>query len=181
MIKNSLNICKSFYDVFLYKIIKYYDPLIDKYTYDWNSHTINKFNKFRSYNNCVFINKYQNVVYNEKNNMYYNMGIIYNVSTSLNNDINNDIAIFEDDIESIRLTLLSSDNLEYTIIDENFVRNILNYSTNKSILEPLLYYYLQKYLLNHDKIINVEFNINNTFYKIKYNYILSYIIYELSN
>ena len=168
MIKILLNFIKSIYSIYLYKIVKYYDPIIEKKTL--NNYKINKYNVFNT-NNKEYIYKCLNVKYND--NIYYNLGTYFHVSNeNLNIIINKELISLEDDIDLIKIKLLSKDNNEYTIIDENFINSILIFSTKQSRLEPLLYYYLQTYLFNYDKIIDIEFEINNKYNKVDINILL---------
>jgi len=162
------------YNLYLYNIIKYYYPIINKSIYTINYNTCakyNKYNKIKSNLNIIYIYKFQIIEYN--NRIFYNRGICYHTSdNNINNILDKTLVNFDIDIESIQIKLLSNTNSEYIIIDENFINNILNFSTPKSKLEPLLYYYLQINLLNFDKIIDVEFKINNKYIKINIDNIL---------
>lgn len=170
MIKFFYNFIKSVYDVYLYKIIKYYEPIVEKLTI--NNEKVKKYNMFKN-DNEEYIYKCLNVEYYK--NMYYNLGLYYHTSPeNLYLVIEKDIAIL-DDIDSLRITLLSNNNKEYTIIDEKFIGLILNFSTKQSKLKTLLYYYLQIYLSNFDKIIKVEFEIDNIYKEIDFNELLEYI------
>jgi hypothetical protein len=162
MCSRAINNIKSIYNIFLYKKIKYYFPIIEKLVYA-SDKKISRYNIYKRYSNCEFIYKFQNVEYN--NNIYFNLGLIYHTSNqNINYIIDKDLVFFEEDVDSIKITLQSStsDN-NYQLIDEKFVNSILNFSTKKSRLEPLLYYYLKKHLSNNDQIISVEFEINNKF------------------
>ena len=164
MIKKVNNYCRSIYDVFIYKIIKYYDPIIENLVYTQDNKLF-KYNIFKSYTDVDFIYKIQNIEY--YNQIYYNQGVIYHTSNiDINNLSDRELVLFEDDIDSIRIKLSSTTKDEYFIVDEKFVNSILYYTTTKSRLEPLLYYYLNRYLSNFDKIIEVEFNINNEYIKV---------------
>jgi hypothetical protein len=167
MIKIVFNFLKSIYDVYLYKVVRYYEPIIDKYVYN---NKIAKYNMFYQ-NNNEYIYKYLNVEYN--NGKYFNLGTYYHTSIDdINIITDKELIYFEDDIDSIKIKLLSENNEEYTIIDKKFTNTILNFSTKQSRLEPLLYYYLQTILLNNDTIIDVEFEINNDYIKINIDSIL---------
>ena len=176
MIKKIINIIKSIYDVFIYKIIKYYDPIIEKSIYTLpinnnnnnNNNRLSKYNIFKLYSNVKYIYKLQNIEYS--NQIYYNLGIIYHTSDlNINLISDRELVYFEDDVDHIRIKLLNNLNNEYIIIDEKFVNSILNFATNRSRLEPLLYYYLNKYLSNHDRIIEVELCIDNSYIKVDIN------------
>ncbi len=162
MCSRTINNIKSFYNIFLYKKIKYYFPIIEKLVYVSNK-KISRYNIYKKYSNCEYIYKFQNVEYN--NNIYFNLGLIYHTTElNINYIIDKNLVFFEEDVDSIKITLQSStsDN-NYQLIDENFVNSILNFSTKKSRLEPLLYFYLKRHLSNNDQIISVEFEINNKF------------------
>ena len=167
MINKIFNILKSIYDVYIYKIIKYYDPIVEKSIYTPINNRLLKYNIYKSYSNVEFINKIQNIEYS--NHIYYNLGIIYHTSKYNNVLSDRELILFEDDIDHIKIKLLDNTNNEYIIMDEKFINSILYYTTSKSRLEPLLYYYLKRYLSNFDKIIEVEFNINNNYIKVDIN------------
>ena len=161
MCSRTINNIKSIYNIFLYKKIKYYFPIIEKLVFSSNK-KLTKYNICKRYLNCEFIYKFQNVEYN--NNVYFNLGLLYHTSNqNVNHIIEKDLVFFEEDVDSIKITLESNNKDNYTIKDEEFVNSILNFSTKKSRLEPLLYYYLKKHLSNNDQIISVELEINNKF------------------
>ena len=169
-IEKTINIIRSIYDVFLYKIIRYYDPIIEKLILykPLNINRLIRYNRFKSYNDVNYIYKVQNIEYSNK--IYYNLGIIYHTDIiDVKYLIDKELVYFEDDIDNIRIKLLSTNNNEYIIIDDKFVSLILNNATDLTRLEPLLYYYLIKYLQNYDEILEVEFNINNTYIKVDIN------------
>jgi hypothetical protein len=166
MIEQILNICRSIYDVFIYKVVKYYDPIIDKKVYTRKNNILDRYNMFRQYSDVDFIYKLLNVDYND--NIYFNSGIVYHTSIQdLNNVLDRDIISFNDDIISIKIKLLSNANKsEYIIIDEKFISHILNFATPTSRLKPLIYYYLQNFLSNYDHILEVELETNDKYNKV---------------
>ena len=177
MCSRVINNIKSIYDIYFYKIIKFYYPIVDKivFTNRKKVKKLSKYNICKTYTNCEYIYKFQNVEYN--NNIYYNLGLIFHTSDlNLNIILDKELICFEEDVESIKINLVSSDNNNYTLIDEKFINSILNFATKKSRLEPLLYYYLQKYLLNNDQIISVDFEINNRYIRINHQSILEDIV-----
>lgn len=175
-----MNIIKSVYDVYLYKIVKYYYPIIEQYAFNKNKHKIKKYNNlkiYRNIENIEFVYKIANIEYNPLTNTYYNLGSVYHTSNYYN--INNLNKLFENiidisiDIDLIKFNLMSVKSKKlYTLIDTNFINTILVYSTKESNLESLLYYYLNRYLSINDKIISIEFEINNKLIKINLNQIL---------
>jgi len=178
MCSRIINNIKSIYDIYFYKIIKFYYPIVEKivFTNKKRVKKLSKYNICKTYTNCEYIYKFQNVEYNE--NIYYNLGLIYHTSDqNLNIIIDKELIMFDEDVDSIKIVLLSSTtNTEYTFIDEKFINSILNFTTKKSRLEPLLYYYLQKYLLNNDQIVSVDFEINNRYIRINHHNVLEDIV-----
>jgi len=172
MCSRAINFTKSIYDIFFYKIIKYYYPIVEKlvFTHSKTLQKLSKYNICKRYTDCEYIYKFQNVEYH--NNIYYNLGLIYHTSDqNINKIIDNDLISFEEDIDSIKIELKSTEN-NYILVDEKFINSILNFATKKSRLEPLLYYYLQKYLLNYDQIVSVDFEINNKYIRVNHNNVL---------
>ena len=175
MCSRAINIIKSVYDIYFYKIIKYYYPIVEKlvFTHNKKLKKLSKYNICKTYTDCEYIYKIQNVEYHD--NIYYNLGLIYHTSNlDINILIDKELTIFED-VGSIKIILQSVFETNYMLIDEKFVNSILNFATNKSRLEPLLYYYLQKYLLNYDKIVSIDFEINNIYVRVNHNNLLEEI------
>lgn len=175
MCSRTINNIRSIYDIYFYKIIKFYYPIVEKLIFLQNRKIV-KYNICKTYTDCDFFYKFQNVEYH--NNIYYNLGIIYHTTNqNIDKIIDKEIVFFEEDVDSVKLILKSSatDN-DYILIDEKFVNSILNFATKKSKLSLLIYYYLQKYLSNNDQIVNVEFEINNKYISVNHESLLEEIV-----
>ena len=171
------------FNVYVKNILLYYDPLEIKIAFNVNKQKLKTYNRLKKYNT----NKY-NFIYkihkiDQKNGKFYNFGYYYHTS---NENINifkeeKQIAYPPDNIHSISITL--QNNSKKLIINDcvkhKFINNILSNASIDSNLSILIYYYLQKYLNNYDKINKVELELNNRKFLVKHNDTLENIYNEL--
>ena len=186
MIKNIYVNIINFYNVYIKNIINYYFPIIKKLNYN------RKYNKFSTYNYLINFFKLNNIEYlykihniNYYNLNYRNFGYTYHTTITDNYKIAkiHQLERFDPnfDIESILVYIVDQYCREQLILltDNNniyrFISDILNYSTNESNFDVLLYYYLQNYLKINNLISRVYVKINNKLIPINYNDTLSNI------
>jgi hypothetical protein len=182
MIKNIYMNIINYYNVYIKNIVNYYFPIIKKLSYN------RKYNKFSKYNffiicNKEYLYKIHNIDYNKYN--YRNFGYTYHTTITDKYKISeiHQLDRFDPnyDIDSIQVYIIDKYFQEQLIllIDDNyqyrFISDVLNYSTNESKFDVLLYYYLQKYLKIDNLISQVYFKINNKLIPINFNNTLSNI------
>jgi hypothetical protein len=175
------------FNVYVKNILLYYDPLEIKIAFNVNKQKLKTYNRLKKYNTNDNPNKY-NFIYkihkvDQKNGKFYNFGYYYHTS---NKNINifkeeKQIAYPPENIQSVLITL--QNNSKKLIINDcikhNFINNILSNASIDSNLSILIYYYLQKYLNNYDKINKVELELNNRKFLVKHNDNLNNIYNDL--
>ena len=166
-----MNICNFFrdvYNVFFVNIIHWLFPVemtveLENDHNDLKHNFIYKINKVQ-YNKCKF----------------FNYGSVYQTSNFSYdyNDLN--IAYAPDTIQAIYLQLENNDDYDdvYELVinydflrktlKKDFINSILAFSTENSVLETLLYYYLKCHLKNFDIITAVELELDDIKYKVDY-------------
>ena len=180
-----MNICKyyynriisflcSIYEVYIKNIILYFFPLEMKMSFNKESKKIMYVlpSKWKNINitDNDFIYKMNKINY--KNGKLYNFGYYYHTTKEDAKyfKIEPEIAFPPSDIHEILITMRSI-NLDKTYeinLDNNFISNILSYSTKDSNLSILIYYYLQIYLNIFDIITDVSLGIDDNYYKVNY-------------
>jgi hypothetical protein len=164
---NICNFLKDIYNVFFLNIKYYFFPV----SVNIDLKTNHYYDDFKH----NFIYKINKVEYN--NYKFYNYGYVYQTSDTTYNYDDLNIAYAPDTIQAIHLKLATTyDNYEL-IINNYFINSILLFSTEKSILETLLYYYLRYHLNNYDIILSVRLQIDDKEYDIDYKDTL-YNIYD---
>jgi hypothetical protein len=174
------------YLIFFKNIFLYFYPIEIKLVYD------NILNIFDDYKKNVYYDperyiifyKINNIIYDNKKIKFYNYGYYYHC-TSVYSDLflnkntyllfNNELADCPDTIEYINITMIDqSDNnkKEYVIkihdkLVGNFISSILIFSTKQIKFDIILYYYLQHYLNNYDKIskVKIKFELDDDEYE----------------
>jgi hypothetical protein len=166
-----MNVCNFFrdiYNVYIINIIHWFFPVemtIElKNDYDDLKHNfINKINKIH-YNKCKL----------------FNYGCVYQTSNTSYDCNNLNIAYAPDTIQAIYLELENHEDyddkyelvINYDFLRKNlkkdFINSILAFSTENSVLETLLYYYLKCHLKNFDIITSVELKIDDIKHKVDY-------------
>jgi len=165
------------FNVYVKNILLYYDPLEIKFAFNVNKQKLKKYNRLKKYNTNDNPNKYHFIYkfhkVDQKNGKFYNFGYYYHTS---NENINifreeKQIAYPPENIQSISITL--QNNSQKLIINDcvkhKFINNILSNASIDSNLSILIYYYLQKYLNNYDKINKVELELNNRKFLVNHN------------
>lgn len=166
---NLRKFCSDTYSIFFKNIALYIDPMELSSVYDSVTYTFTKYNKKIKYDETRYVFFYKIHKVDCLKMKIYNYGYYYcitNLPLSESKLIeNNELAYPPDTIEYFKLTM-KPDNLnekEYVLeihdkivgtLSEKFIGSILSFATKEIQLEILLYYYLQNYLNNGDKIIN---------------------------
>ena len=165
------NVVTDTYKIFFKNIYLYFRPIEIQLVYDSFLYNFYPYNKNIYYDETRYLYFYKINRVDYKEYKFYNYGYYYHVSNNMvkNSDLpveNVDFAYAPDTIEYIKVTLKPTDVLlaPYTIeihdklignlMSEKFINSILSFSTKQTNLEPLLYYFLQTYLSNNDKIIS---------------------------
>lgn len=162
-------ICDT-YSIFFKNIVLYINPVELNLVYDSFGYTFIPNNKSINYDETryIFFHKIHRVDY--KGYKFYNYGYYYCIThiplQNSNLKIDNiELAYPPDTVEYLKLTMKSNeidkedyiikihDKIVGTLMDK-FISSILSFSTKEIQLEILLYYYLQYYLNNNDKIIS---------------------------
>lgn len=181
--------CNSLYNLLLKNIILYYQPIEVKLVFNNKNKSIKSFNCLKKYdpNKHFFIYKINDI--DLKNGRVYNYGYYYHTSGVCKKIINNQKQAFPpDDIQSIKINLINSDNNEYLITEIamrdkrfNFINDILPFVSYGTQLSVIIYYYLIKFLNIKNTINYVEFEINDSYYRIDHTKTISEIYNYLQN
>ena len=126
----------------------------------------------KKYDNHNFIYKY-NKIENIDGKLFDN-GYVYHTHNRYTKKFNTNKIFPLDDIQKIILTL-ENDNKKYKLElfndpknKINFISDILLNATKDSKFDTLIYYYLQIYKNNFDKIIKIELEIDDMIHEIDY-------------
>lgn len=186
---NAYRFFNSLYNLLLKNIMLYYQPIEEKLVFNGRNKSIKPFNCLKKYdpNKHFFVYKINNI--DLKDGRVYNYGYYYHTSNACRKIINNQKRAFPpDDIQSIKINLINSNNEEY-LIDEvamrdkkfNFINDILPYITHGTQLNIIIYYYLINFLNIKDTINYVDFEINERRYRIDHTKTISEIYNYLEN
>ena len=157
--------CKTY----IINIFNYYFPIDSKLIF--NRDKIIFEDSIIDNNNYNFLYKVNHIEYNFCKLYNFGYKFITNKIDEINSINEYKVAFPPDNIDSIIITI---NNIDIIILDDptnsvNFISSILNFATENTQLDILLYYYLQIHLKNFHKIERVKFNINNKLYEIDHN------------